>query len=158
MRSLKRKRRITPRSKRVVTTGARHRGKEDDMLPGISDTECRIAELRYRDLHANAERQRIAAHASAPESDRLRPSRENGNYRDHDHGEDDRGDEERRGGRGPAQERPIRSRPLFGWGVGKIEGVVADRVDPDGVLADRRATAGSWLSHRSLLSFRYPQG
>src|SRR5215212_10772722 len=71
MRSLKRKRRITPRSKRVVTTGARHRGKEDDMLPGISDTECRIAELRYRDLHANAERQRIAAHASAPESDRL---------------------------------------------------------------------------------------
>ena len=41
------------------------------MLPGISDTECRIAEFRYRDLHANAERQRIAAQASAPESDRL---------------------------------------------------------------------------------------
>ena len=41
------------------------------MLPGISDTECRIAEFRYRDLHANAERQRIAAHTSAPESDRL---------------------------------------------------------------------------------------
>jgi hypothetical protein len=41
------------------------------MLPGISDTECRIAEFRYRDLHANAERQRIAAQASAPESDQL---------------------------------------------------------------------------------------
>ena len=48
--------------------------------------------------------------------------------------------------------------PLFGWGVGEIEGIVTDRVDPDGVFADRRATAGSWLSHRSLLSFRYPQG
>jgi hypothetical protein len=41
------------------------------MLPGISDTECRIAEFRYRDLRTNAERQRIAAQASAPESDRL---------------------------------------------------------------------------------------
>ena len=41
------------------------------MLPGISDTECRIAEFRYRDLHANAERQRVAAQASVPESDRL---------------------------------------------------------------------------------------
>ena len=41
------------------------------MLPGISDTECRIAEFRYRDLRTNAERQRVAAQASAPESDRL---------------------------------------------------------------------------------------
>jgi hypothetical protein len=41
------------------------------MLPGISDTECRIAEFRYRDLRASGERQRIAAQASAPESDRL---------------------------------------------------------------------------------------
>ena len=38
------------------------------MHPEISDTECRIAEFRYRDLRANAERQRIAAQASAPES------------------------------------------------------------------------------------------
>jgi hypothetical protein len=41
------------------------------MLPGISDTDCRIAEFRSRDLRATAERQRIAALASAPESDRL---------------------------------------------------------------------------------------
>src|SRR5918997_3690502 len=71
MRSLKGKRRIASRSTRAVTTGTRHRGKEDDMLPGISDTDCRIAEFRSRDLRATAERQRIAAQASAPESDRL---------------------------------------------------------------------------------------
>ena len=41
------------------------------MLPGITDTDCRIAEFRSRELRANAERQRIAAQASAPESDRL---------------------------------------------------------------------------------------
>jgi hypothetical protein len=41
------------------------------MLPGITDTDCRIAEFRSRDLRATAERQRIAADASAPESDRL---------------------------------------------------------------------------------------
>jgi len=43
------------------------------MLPGITDTDCRIAEFRSRDLRANAERQRIAAQTSAPESDRLGP-------------------------------------------------------------------------------------
>lgn len=41
------------------------------MVPGITDTECRIRQLHYRELHAEAERQRIAAQASAPESDRL---------------------------------------------------------------------------------------
>jgi hypothetical protein len=41
------------------------------MLPGISDTDCRIAEFRSRDLRATAERQFIAAQAFAPESDRL---------------------------------------------------------------------------------------
>ena len=41
------------------------------MLPGITDTDCRIAEFRSRDLRANSERQRIAAQASAPDSDRL---------------------------------------------------------------------------------------
>ena len=41
------------------------------MVPGITDTECRIAEFRSRNLRATAERQRIAAQASAPESDRL---------------------------------------------------------------------------------------
>jgi hypothetical protein len=40
------------------------------MVPGITDTECRIAEFRYGDLRAYAERQRIAAQASAPEPDR----------------------------------------------------------------------------------------
>jgi hypothetical protein len=35
------------------------------MVPGITDTECRIAQLRYRELHAGAERQRLAATACA---------------------------------------------------------------------------------------------
>src|SRR5215217_3134446 len=70
--SLKRKRRIAPCSTRAVTTATRHRGKEDVMVPGITDTDCRIAEFRSRDLRAIAERQRIAAQASAPKSDRLR--------------------------------------------------------------------------------------
>jgi hypothetical protein len=41
------------------------------MVPGITDTECRIAELRSRDLRANAERQRIAAQALLTETNRL---------------------------------------------------------------------------------------
>jgi hypothetical protein len=43
--------------------------KEDIMVPGITDTECRIQQLRYRELHAEAERQRLAATACA-ENDR----------------------------------------------------------------------------------------
>jgi hypothetical protein len=39
--------------------------KEDTMVPGITETECRIAQLRFRELHAEAERQRRAAN-SAP--------------------------------------------------------------------------------------------
>jgi hypothetical protein len=31
------------------------------MVPGITDTECRIKQLRYREMHAEAERQRLAA-------------------------------------------------------------------------------------------------
>ena len=31
------------------------------MVPGITDTECRLKQLRYRELHAEAERQRLAA-------------------------------------------------------------------------------------------------
>jgi hypothetical protein len=38
--------------------------REDIMVPGITDTECRIAQIRYRELHAEAERQRRAAHAA----------------------------------------------------------------------------------------------
>jgi len=34
------------------------------MVPGITDTECRIAQFRSRELHAVAERQRRAAHAA----------------------------------------------------------------------------------------------
>jgi hypothetical protein len=33
------------------------------MVPGITDTECRLKQLRYRELHAEAERQRLAATA-----------------------------------------------------------------------------------------------
>ena len=35
------------------------------MVPGITDTECRIKQFRYRELHAEAERQRLAATACA---------------------------------------------------------------------------------------------
>ncbi len=34
------------------------------MVPGITDTECRINQARYRELHAEAERQRRAASAA----------------------------------------------------------------------------------------------
>jgi hypothetical protein len=39
--------------------------KEDIMVPGITDTECCIKQLRYRELHAEAARQRLAATACA---------------------------------------------------------------------------------------------
>ena len=42
------------------------------MLPGFTDTECRIAEFRFSELRAHAERQRIAAQAARAESDPLR--------------------------------------------------------------------------------------
>jgi hypothetical protein len=38
--------------------------KEDTMVPGITDTECRIAEFRYREQHAEADRQRRSASAA----------------------------------------------------------------------------------------------
>jgi hypothetical protein len=44
--------------------------REDPMVPGITDTECRIAQFRYRALHAEAERQRQAAHAAPVSADR----------------------------------------------------------------------------------------
>ena len=34
------------------------------MVPGITDTECRIAQFRYRELHAEAARQRRSAQAA----------------------------------------------------------------------------------------------
>ena len=37
------------------------------MVPGITDTECRLKQLRYGELHAEAARQRLAATASAQE-------------------------------------------------------------------------------------------
>jgi len=37
------------------------------MVPGITDTECRIKQLRYRELHTEAARQRLAATACAQE-------------------------------------------------------------------------------------------
>ncbi len=39
------------------------------MVPGITDTECRMAEFRFRELLAEADRQRRAASAAdAPEN------------------------------------------------------------------------------------------
>jgi hypothetical protein len=37
------------------------------MVPGITDTECRLKQLRYPELHAEAARQRLAATACAQE-------------------------------------------------------------------------------------------
>ena len=34
------------------------------MHPGLSEADCRVAEFRYRELQAEAERQRRAAHAA----------------------------------------------------------------------------------------------
>ena len=41
------------------------------MVPGITDTECRIAEFRYRELHAEAQRQRRAALAAPADAGRV---------------------------------------------------------------------------------------
>jgi hypothetical protein len=38
--------------------------KGDTMVPGITDTECRIAQFRARELRVEAERQRRAAYAA----------------------------------------------------------------------------------------------
>ena len=35
------------------------------MVPGITETECRMAEFRYRELHAEVDRQRRAASGAA---------------------------------------------------------------------------------------------
>ena len=37
------------------------------MVPGITDTECHIKQLRYRELHVEAAWQRLAATACAQE-------------------------------------------------------------------------------------------
>ena len=42
------------------------------MVPGITDTECRIKQARYRELHAEAERQRRAASAAPVPASRAR--------------------------------------------------------------------------------------
>jgi hypothetical protein len=39
--------------------------KENTMVPGITETECRINQLRNRELYAEAERQRLADTACA---------------------------------------------------------------------------------------------
>lgn len=46
--------------------------KEDTMIPGFTDTECRIAEFRYRERHAEADRQRRAAAAAPVPAGRVR--------------------------------------------------------------------------------------
>ncbi len=42
------------------------------MVPGITETECRIAEFRYRELHAEVDRQRRAASAAPIPAGRVR--------------------------------------------------------------------------------------
>jgi hypothetical protein len=45
--------------------------KEETMVPGISDIDCRIAEFRYREVQAEAERQRLADLAVRVPPDRV---------------------------------------------------------------------------------------
>jgi hypothetical protein len=45
--------------------------KEDTMVPGITDTDCRIAQFRYREVQAEAERQRLADLAVRVPPDRV---------------------------------------------------------------------------------------
>jgi hypothetical protein len=45
--------------------------KENTMVPGITETECRIAQLRYRELHAEAARQNRAANAAPTTASRV---------------------------------------------------------------------------------------
>jgi hypothetical protein len=47
MRSPSWPRRIEPRSRRALEIDVGAGSKEDTMVPGISDTECRIAQIRY---------------------------------------------------------------------------------------------------------------
>ncbi len=42
------------------------------MVPGITETACRIAEVRYRELHAEVDRQRRAASAAPVPAGRVR--------------------------------------------------------------------------------------
>jgi hypothetical protein len=62
---LRRQGRIEPRSRRALEIARIDGSKEHTMVPGITDTECRIKQLRYRELHAEVERQRLAATARA---------------------------------------------------------------------------------------------
>jgi hypothetical protein len=47
--------------------------REDPMVPGITDTECRIAQSRSQELQAEAARQRQAAHAAPIHAGRVSP-------------------------------------------------------------------------------------
>jgi len=61
-----------PRSRRALEIDVGDGSKEDTMVPGITDTECRIAEFRYRELHAEADRERRAASAAPVPAGRVR--------------------------------------------------------------------------------------
>jgi hypothetical protein len=45
--------------------------KENNMVPGITDTGCRIAQSRSQELQAEAARQHQAAHAAPIHADRV---------------------------------------------------------------------------------------
>jgi hypothetical protein len=45
--------------------------KEDTMVPGITETECRIAQLRYGELQAEAARQRQSAQIAPIDAGRV---------------------------------------------------------------------------------------
>lgn len=64
--------RIAPGPRRVVAIDAGTDAKEDIMVPGITETACRITGLRDQALLAEADRQRQAAFASPVPAGRVR--------------------------------------------------------------------------------------
>jgi hypothetical protein len=62
--SLGQERKIAPCPKRATQSDGGDGAKEDTMVPGITETECRIAAFRYRERHAEADRLRRAASAA----------------------------------------------------------------------------------------------
>ena len=67
----RRQRRIEPRSRRALEIELINGSKEDTMVPGITETECRIAQSRYRELHVEASRQRRSAQVAPMQTSRV---------------------------------------------------------------------------------------
>ena len=67
MREPERKRRIGSRSMRAPEIETSQRRKDDIMVPGMSEIDCRVAEFRFHEMHAEAQRRRVAYAQVAPQ-------------------------------------------------------------------------------------------